>query len=93
VNELNSKKLIKNKCDTIVEKIFSNKIFCLIKKDGSEDSKRKDYEEALKVLDEEYFKNFKLKKNANEDIYAKNLARKITLFIKVKNFTKNFGFF
>jgi len=88
VNELNSKKLIKNKCDTIVEKIVSNKIFCLINKDGSEDSKRKDYEEALKALDEEYFKNYKLKKNANEDIYAKNLARKITLFIKVKNLQK-----
>jgi tetratricopeptide (TPR) repeat protein len=89
VNELKAKKELKAKCDKILERIVSNKVFCLTKKESGDDNKRKDYEEALKALDDEYFKNFKLKKNADENLFAKNLARKATLFIKTKNLEKS----
>ncbi len=88
IAELQNKKDIKLRCDKIFEKLVSNKIFCLINKEGTDEIKRKDYEESLKCLEEEYFKNYKIKKNADEDIYAKCLARKATLFIKVKNSVK-----
>ncbi len=88
-SELKAKKDLKAKCDKVLERLVSNKIFCLTKKEAAEDIKRKDYEEALKALDEEYFKNFKLQKNADEVLFGKNLARKATLLIKVKNLEKS----
>lgn len=85
VAELNSKKNahVKVECDKIFEKLISNKIFCLEKKNNI-NSKKKDYEDALKALDNEYFKYYKYAKNADKTIFLKCLGRKCRYYIQLK---------